>query len=512
VSNDERRCPGERYTITPTICKGRQKRRYPKCLNCQYRNVEKFPASHSNPVLTKTHTPKGEDIFKGYDVRGTYPEQLNEAHARRIGYALVQFLRHQRPGIKNIVVGRDMRTSSLSLSQALMEGITSCGVNVVDIGVVSTETTYFAVANYGYDGSVMVTASHNPARYNGFKLCREKAIPIGSETGLLRIKELSMQPPPMRVEHRGRVVLREVLPDYKAHIQKFARDLKPLKVVVDAGNGMAGKMVPLVFEGLPCELIPLYFELDGTFPNHEANPLKEENLKALQDTVKKTRAHLGVAFDGDADRCSFVDEKGEAVKNDLITALIAREFLSREKGATIVYDLRSSWVVREEILLNGGVPYREKVGHAFIKDTLRKKNAVFGGELSGHYYFRDNFYCDSGLIAMLQILNVLSRKAVSMSNLVAPLKKYYSSGEKNFTVTDKDGLLQRLADTFSDGKVDLLDGVTVEYPDWWFNARKSGTEPLLRLNVEGKTKELLENGLKRLKGIIEEGTGPPEPD
>ncbi len=499
---EERRCPGERYTITPTICKGRQKRRYPKCLGCPHRSSETFPEPHSHSVV-KPPVSKGEDIFKGYDIRGLYPEQLNEAHARRIGSALVQFLRQQRPGIKNIVVGRDIRTSSLSLSQALMESIVSSGVNVIDIGLVSTETAYFAVANYGYDGGVMVTASHNPARYNGFKICREKAIPVGSETGLLRIKELATQPPPIRAEQRGRVVPRDVLLDYKAHVQRFARDLKPFRVVVDAGNGMAGKMVPLVFEGLPCEIVPLYFELNGTFPNHEPDPLKEENLRALQDMVKRTGAHLGVAFDGDADRCTFVDEKGEIVRNDIVTALIAREFLSREKGATIVYDLRSSWIVKEEIILNGGVPHRERVGHAFMKATLRDKNAVFGGELSGHYYFRDNFFCDSGLIAMLQILNVLSRKAVSMSNLVAPLKKYFSSGEKNFSVSDKDGKLQRLAEAFSDGKVDLLDGITVEYPDWWFNARKSGTEPLLRVNVEGKNKELVENALKKIKEIIE---------
>ncbi|HHT9131506.1 MAG TPA: hypothetical protein ACFYED_03370 [Candidatus Tripitaka californicus] len=231
--------------------------------------------------------------------------------------------------------------------------------------------------------------------------------------------------------------------------------------------------------------------------------MKEENLKALQDMVKKTKAQLGVAFDGDADRCSFVDEKGEIVKNDIITALIAREFLSREKGATIVYDLRSSWVVKEEILLNGGIPYRERVGHTFMKTTMRDRNAPFGGELSGHYYFRDNYFCDSGLIAMLQILNILSRKAVSMSNLAAPLKKYYSSGERNFSVANKDGKLQQLAEAFSDGKIDLLDGVTVEYTDWWFNARKSQTEPRLRINVEGKDQELVENALNRIREIVE---------
>ncbi len=500
MQKEERHCPGEKYNISLAICKGRQSRRYPKCLTCPYRSVERFP-EFQNPTLLKTNF-RGEDIFKGYDIRGVYPDELNEAHAKRIGSAFVQFLKQQRPGVKNIVVGRDMRTSSLSLSQALMEGVISCGVNVIDTGMVSTETTYFAVGNYNYDGSVMVTASHNPAKYNGFKLCREKAIPIGSESGLMKIKELAIQPSQIRGEPRGKIIPKDVLQDYIAHVLKFAKDIKPLRIVVDAGNGMAGKMIPLVFEKLPCEIIPLYFELDGTFPNHEANPLKEENLRSLQATVKSTGANLGVAFDGDADRCSFVDEKAEIVKNDIITALIAREFLSKEKGANIIYDLRSSWTVKEEIIRNGGIPCREKVGHAFMRAALRDKNAVFGGELSGHYYFRDNFYSDSGMIAMIQILNILSRKGVSMSNLAAPLRKYYSTGEINFSVSDKDSKIQLLAQTFLDGRIDFLDGVTVEYPDWWFNARKSGTEPLLRVNVEGKSQELVENALKKITEII----------
>ncbi|MDO8137070.1 MAG: phosphomannomutase/phosphoglucomutase [Candidatus Brocadiales bacterium] len=497
VEKEARRCPGDKYTITVSICRARQKRRYPKCGVCEYREIELTPAE----LESRSIRP---EIFKGYDVRGIYPDELNEIAARRIGSAFAQFLKQQKGIVKNIVVGKDMRKSSTPLAHSLMEGITSSGVNVIDIGTVSTETVNFTVANFGYDGGVAVTASHNPAAYNGFKFCREQAIPVGSDTGLSRVQELARLPSPRRMEPLGRVIQKDVLEDYKKHIQKFARQIKPLRLVVDAGNGMAGKMVPLVFQGLPCEIIPLYFELDGSFPNHEADPLKVENLRALQEKVRETRAHLGAAFDGDADRCTFVDEKGEAVKPDLITALIAREFLLHERGATIIYDLRSSWAVREEILINGGVPCRERVGHAFIKATMREKNAVFGGELSGHYYFRDNYYADSGIIALIQVLNILSRKSVSMSNLVAPLKKYFSTGEMNFTVEDKDGKLQRLAEAFPDGKIDYVDGVTVEYKDWWFNCRKSQTEPRLRLNIEGKNRDLVETAMKKITGIIKD--------
>ncbi|MEK7368340.1 MAG: phosphomannomutase/phosphoglucomutase, partial [Planctomycetota bacterium] len=370
--------------------------------------------------------------------------------------------------------------SSTPLAQALIEGITSAGVNVTDIGVVSTDVTYFAVAKYGYDGSVAVTASHNPAEYNGFKVCREHAMPVGLETGLAKIRDIAMRPPLATAERPGRVTKKDIMKEYKEHVHSFIRQIRAMRIVVDAGNGMAGKMVPIIFKGLPIEIIPLYFELDGSFPNHEANPLKLENLRHLQELVREEKAQLGVAFDGDADRVAFVDEKGEAIGSDIITALIAREFLGEDKGATVVYDLRSSWAVKEEIVRNGGVPCREKVGHAFIKATMRERNAVFGGELSGHYYFRDNFYADSGMIAFIEILNILGRKRVSMSNLVAPLKKYFSSGEINFTVEDKDAKIDELARSFSDGKVDRLDGVTVEYRDWWFNVRKSNTEPRLR--------------------------------
>jgi phosphomannomutase len=454
--------------------------------------------------MTQQRTEVKPEIFRGYDVRGLYPEEVNEDTARRIGVATVHYLKQQRGSIKNIVVGRDMRDSSAPLAKALMDGITSAGVNAVDIGMVSTDVTYFAVAKYGYDGSVAVTASHNPAEYNGFKVCREHAMPVGLESGLAKIRDLAIHPPVAGVGSPGKVIKKDIMDEYVEHVHSFIKKIRAMRIVIDAGNGMAGKMVPLIFNGLPCDIIPLYFELDGNFPNHEANPLKLENLKALQERVREENAQLGVAFDGDADRVAFVDEKGEAVGSDMVTALIAREFLAEDKGATVVYDLRSSWVVKEEIERCGGVAYREKVGHAYIKNTMRDRNAVFGGELSGHYYFRDNFFADSGMIALIEMLNIFGRKRVSMSNLVAPLKKYYSSGEINFTVEDKDAMIDQLAKNFSDGKVDRLDGVTVEYRDWWFNARKSNTEPKLRLNVEAKTRDLMTTALHRLSAIIED--------
>lgn len=498
MAADERYCPDEKFPISVTICRARQRRYYPKCKTCEYSETR-------NPTrMTQQRTEIKPEIFRGYDVRGLYPEEVNEDTARRIGVATVHYLKQQRGSIKNIVVGRDMRDSSAPLAKALMDGITSAGVNAVDIGMVSTDVTYFAVAKYGYDGSVAVTASHNPAEYNGFKVCREHAMPVGLESGLAKIRDLAIHPPVAGVGSPGKVIKKDIMDEYVEHVHSFIKKIRAMRIVIDAGNGMAGKMVPLIFNGLPCDIIPLYFELDGNFPNHEANPLKLENLKALQERVREENAQLGVAFDGDADRVAFVDEKGEAVGSDMVTALIAREFLNEDKGATVVYDLRSSWVVKEEIERCGGVAYREKVGHAYIKNTMRDRNAVFGGELSGHYYFRDNFFADSGMIALIEMLNIFGRKRVSMSNLVAPLKKYYSSGEINFTVEDKDAMIDQLAKNFSDGKVDRLDGVTVEYRDWWFNARKSNTEPRLRLNVEAKTRDLMTTALHRLSAIIED--------
>lgn len=519
-----RRCPGELYDISESICRGRQRVHYPKCPLCHYRievgtnpskskvKAEKNPETidvKSKPIESSS-APKqsiNKKIFKSYDIRGIYPDELNEYASEKIGIGTGIFLKGLRD-VKNIVVARDGRPSSESLANSLIKGILKTGVNVIDIGMASTDTTYFAVGFYNYDAGITVTASHNPSKYNGFKLCHEKAMPISFDTGLSKIYEIAMQTNFTTHKQPGRVIKKHILNDYKKHVLSFAnKNIRPLKVVVDAGNGMAGPMIPVIFEDLPCKILPLYFKLDGTFPNHEPDPLKEENLRDLQKKVRRTKSNLGVAFDGDADRCVFVDENGQTIGCDLITAIIAKELLQKKKGSTIVYDLRSSWIVPEEIKNAGGNPYRERVGHSHIKAAMREKNAIFGGELSGHYYFRDNYYAGSGIIALIEVLNILSSKNVPMSNLISPLKGYHATGETNFEVEDKDGKIKQIAEHFKNkkGKIDYLDGITVQYKDWWFNVRKSNTEPLLRLNLEGKTKEIMERRKKQIIEIIKEG-------
>ena len=522
IVNPKRQCPGDGYEISISICKGRQRVHYPKCPVCHYRTEAVNASSTSVEEDTeKTNQETGNarkvvqlspnqdkainlKIFKSYDIRGEYPEQLNEHTAEKIGIATVQFLKGIKADVKNIVVARDIRLSSESLARSLMKGIIKSGVNVIDIGEVSTDTTYFAVGHYNYDAGIMVTASHNPSKYNGFKLCHEKAMPISFDTGLSTISELARQTRLPASEQFGKIIEKDILNDYKKYILNFANNIRPLKIVIDAGNGMAGKMIPIVFNGLPCKIVPLFFKPDGTFPNHEPNPLESKNLRDLQNKVRRTRSNFGVAFDGDADRCVFVDENGQEIGCDIITAIIAKELLRQENGATIIYDLRSSRILPEEIKKAGGIPYRERVGHSHIKATMREKNAIFGGELSGHYYFRENWFADSGIIALIEILNVLSSRNVPMSNLIAPLKRYSSTGEINFKVADKDKKIEQIAEHFKDGKIDYLDGITVVYKDWWFNVRKSNTEPLLRLNLEGNTELIMEQRKKQVIDIIEE--------
>lgn len=511
----KRQCPGDGYEISTSVCKGRQRALYPKCPVCHNRDkavgtlteeeIEYTPMDTSTRKVLQLSTNQDKEIndqiFKSYDIRGEYPEQLNEYTSEKIGMATVLFLKSIKD-VKNVVVARDIRLSSNSLASALMKGIIKAGANVIDIGEVSTDTTYFAVGNYNYDAGIMVTASHNPSNYNGFKLCHEQAMPISFDTGLSTISEIARQTDLPASEQYGKIIEKDILNDYKKHILSFAANLRSLKIVIDAGNGMAGKMIPIVFKDLPCKIVPLFFKPDGTFPNHEPNPLDSKNLRDLQDKVRETRSHLGVAFDGDADRCVFVDENGQEIGCDIITAILARKFLQKEKGATILYDLRSSWILPEEIKKAGGNPYRERVGHSHIKAAMREKNAIFGGELSGHYYFRENYFADSAIIALIEVLNILSSRNVPMSNLIAPLKKYCSSGEINFKVTDKDKKIKQIAEHFKDGKIDYLDGVTIEYSDWWFNVRKSNTEPLLRLNLEGKTKTIMKQRKKQVIDII----------
>ncbi len=484
------KCPDTKYELEPAVCKGRQRVSYPKCKVCQFREGADQPVQEKKLDLKI-------DIFKSYDVRGIFPNEINEHVTEGIGSAFAKFLKEKNPETKNIVVGMDMRTSSTALVKALINGIISTGINVVNIGLVSTDVTYFAVGFYEFDASVMVTASHNPAKYNGFKFCREKAIPISFDTGLSEIAKIVQNSLPIPTGKSGRIFERDIFADYKAFVLRFLnKQLRPLRIVIDAGNGMAGKMVPIVFEKIPCEIVPLFFKLDGTFPNHDANPLEPKNLIELQKKVIEKRAHFGAAFDGDADRCVFVDERGKIVGGDIVTAIIAKEFLSKEKGASIIYDLRSSKVVVEEVKAAGGIPIRERVGHSHIKATMRKNDSVFAGELSGHYYYKNNYYADSAIITLIQMMNILSKRNIPLSNLVRPLKRYYSTGELNFEVGDKDSKIKELSEKFSDGNIDYLDGITVDYNDWWFNVRKSNTEPNLRLNLEAKSKEIMTEKVK----------------
>lgn len=491
-----RKCPDTKYELSYAVCKGRQRVSYPNCKICKCRDG-------ADKDDEKVEIDLKLNIFKHYGIRGVFPDEINEHVTQRIGAAFARFIKEKNPNVKNIVVGRDMRLSSDALAKALINGIISTGVNIVDIGLVSTEITYFAVGYYGFDAGVMVTASRNSERYNGLKFCMDKAIPISFDTGLSEISKIVHNSVLQSSGKSGRIYEKNVFDDYKAYVLRFIKkQLRPLRIVIDAGNGMAGKVIPIVFDKIVCEIIPLFFKLDGKFPNHEPDPLNPENMVKLQQKVVEKKAHFGVAFDGDADRCVFVDERGAIIGGDIVIAMIAKEFLANEKGASVVYDLRSSKIVHEEILGAGGVPVRGRVGHTYIKACMRNKNAVFGGELSGSYYYRDSFFSDSGIITLMQIMNILNKHNISMSKITDSFKKYFSSGEINFDVDGDDSKLEQLAGMFSDGKIDSLDGLTVEYDDWWFNIRKSNTERVLRLNIEAKTRQLLQEKIKNVTELI----------
>ncbi len=448
-------------------------------------------------------------IFKAYDIRGVYPDQFDEEDAWKIGYASAQFLRSMLSGYERgqansqaLCVGRDMRTHSETLAGALIEGIRACGANVIDIGMIDTPQMYFAVNHFGTCGGVQVTASHNPAKYNGFKISGLQARPVGVDTGLKDIEYIATALIHTRGRTTGRVGEVDLTNEYKNHVLKFLRpNLGPLKIAIDASNGMAGKMVPAIFGDLPIKIVPLNFEHTGKF-KHEPNPLVEKNLTQVKAAIKRSKCDLGICFDGDADRLIMLDEKGKNISCDLLTALMASYFLKSNPSSTIVYDLRSSWVVVEEILKNGGTPRRERVGHAFMKKALRDSHAVFGGELSGHFYYRDNYYADSGLITLVHVLNIISAAKTQVSELIKPLRRYYSSGEINFKIEDKQVKMDELAKRYGDGQIDNLDGVTVQYKNWWFNCRPSNTEPLLRLTVEAKNEELLEEKFSEIEAQL----------
>jgi phosphomannomutase len=440
-------------------------------------------------------------IFKSYDIRGIVPSQLDEDIAYAIGRAFVEVLDR-----KNICIGRDMRPSGPAFMAAMSRGAADAGADVTQVGLISTDAIYYAVGRFGFDGGIMITASHNPAQYNGFKFCREEAIAISIETGLAEIRDKAIAgdfKPPAAVA--GTIAERDILDAFADHCLSFIDDItaiKPFTIAIDAGNGMAGESVPRVFAKLPCTVVPMYFDLDGTFPNHPASPIEPENMVDLQAAVKAHHCDFGVAFDGDADRMFLVDEQSRLIGGDIVTALVGIDTIRLNPGAKILYNLICSRSVPEAIEKAGGVPVRSQVGHSFIKKIMRDEDIPFGGEHSGHFYFRKNWFADSGMIALMQCLNVFSRATGTVSEVIAPIDRRARSGEVNSKVADIPATLARLQAHYHDAAIDTLDGVTIQYPDWWMNVRASNTEPLLRLNVEGDSPAVMEQHRDEALAII----------
>ena len=444
------------------------------------------------------------EVFKAYDVRGLYPQEVSEDLFRQLGRAFVAFL-----GPGRYAVTRDMRVSSPSLTEAFIEGGVSQGGHIIDYGLAGTDQMYFAVAADGLDGGAQITASHNSKQYNGCKLVRKDAFPLSGESGIKEMKQMILDDdiPPAEgtpgSRDRG-----EMLDRYVGHVMTFIDEdvIKPFNVVLDAGSGVAGFVAPPMFDQLPCKTTRLCFEVDGTFPNHEANPLIEANRRDITERVIAEGADIGIAWDGDADRCFFIDGSGEFIAGDFITALLAESFLMKFPGQTIIYDVRASYAVKDIVARYSGRALMNRVGHAFIKRRMREEDAIFGGEVTGHYYFRENFYADNGFIPALLILELMSQKGKSLRDLLQPLReKYFISGEINTSLASMDeaaGKIDRLAREYAHGNVYFLDGISVEFDDWHFNVRPSNTEPLLRLNLEGLTHEIMEKRRDEVLSII----------
>jgi phosphomannomutase len=444
-------------------------------------------------------------IFKAYDVRGVYPSEINEDAARAIGAAFVAYLEARR-----VAVGRDMRLSSPELAAAFIDGATSQGADVTDYGLIPTDMLYFAVARDGHDGGVEITASHNPKQYNGMKMVRRDAFPLSGDEGISDIREMiagDAIPAPGR--RRGTVTTKDALDAYIEHVMSFIDPsiVRPFDVVLDAGSGMGGLIAPRLFDRLPCRTTRLCFEIDGRFPNHEANPLIAENRRDIVERVIAGHADVGIAWDGDADRCFFIDGTGEFVSGDFITTLLAEAFLLKHPGSGIIYDLRASYAVKDTVARYGGTAMMNRVGHAFFKRRMRETNAIFGGEVTGHYYFRDNFYADNGFIPALLILELMSKKGQPLRDLLQPLaSRYFISGEINTRLPSMALVPEKLAQIaarHADGRQYNLDGLSVEYPDWHFNVRPSNTEPLLRLNLEATTPELMAQKRDEVMALIQ---------
>jgi phosphomannomutase len=443
-------------------------------------------------------------VFKAYDVRGLYPSEINEDLFYQLGRAFIAYL-----GPGSYAVCRDMRVSSPSLSQAFMDGALKQGGHLIDYGLLGTDQMYYAVAADRLDGGAMITASHNPGKYNGCKMVRKEAFPLSGEAGIKEMKEMILAGSiPAAPAAAGRVEQREIMDRYVEHVLSFVEEqsIKPFNVVLDAGSGVAGIVAPRLFDRLPCKTTRLCFDVDGTFPNHEANPLIEENRRDITAEVIKQKADVGIAWDGDADRCFFLDGTGEFIAGDFITALLAEAFLRKQPGQTVIYDVRASYAVKDTVAKYQGKALMNRVGHAFIKARMREENAVFGGEVTGHYYFRDNFYADNGFIPALMILDLMSHRGLSLRDLLKPLReKYFISGEINTKVSNMEiaaKKIDELKQRYADGHPYDLDGVSAEYNDWHFNVRMSNTEPLLRLNLEGLTPEIMEQRRDEVLDII----------
>lgn len=446
-------------------------------------------------------------IFKGYDIRGIYPSQLNQETAYKIGRAFVSFVKP-----KNVVIGQDVRLSSPKLFESLSQGIMDQGADVIHIGLSTTPMMYFSTIKLGADAGINITASHNPKEYNGFKLVRRQAVPISSETGIYEIQELVEKNKFSKPKKKGKLMKQEMLNQYINNALSFVdvEKIKYLKICVDTANAMGGLIIPKLFGKLPCELVPLFMDMDGTFPNHEPNPLKEETLEELKKSVVKEKADLGIGLDGDADRIIFVDEKAQVIPGDIMTALLSKMILSKHPKtpkAKILYDLRSSWVVKEEIEKHGGKAIEFRVGHSFIKEKMRTESIEFAGEVSGHYYLKQNHYIESPMIIILYLLEFLSKEKEkkNLSEIIEPLKKYFPSGEINFKVKNKEATMKKVEKEFKDAKrISHMDGLKVEYKDFWFNLRPSNTEPLIRLNIEAKTKPKMEEMRSEISLMIQE--------
>jgi phosphomannomutase len=440
------------------------------------------------------------NVFKAYDVRGVYGRDLDEEGAYAVGRAFAEEFRPQR-----IAVGRDMRLAAPEMARAVIEGAADGGADVLDVGMVGTEMVYYAVGELGLDGGIAVTASHNPKEYTGMKIVRAGALPVGGESGLLDVRDRALAGFGA-VERRGRVEERDVYPGFVDKALSFVDTsaLRPLRVVIDAANGMAGAMLPPVLERLPIDVVTCYFDPDGSFPNHEPNPLLPENRAFIVEKTRAEGADLGVAYDGDADRCFFVDDTGEFVPGDFVTALLAESILAKEPGGKVIYDVRASWAVPETIERAGGTALVNRVGHAYIKHRMRQEQAVFGGEVSAHYYFRDFSQADSGVVPFLLMLELISKKGQRLSQILAPYReRFFITGEINSTVSDVDAKLRELEERYgSAGRVSHLDGFSVEADDWHFNVRPSNTEPLLRLNLEALSADLMEAKRDEVLGVI----------